>query len=114
MGAPSQAHRLAALPDVVELEAWMLHLQVMAHSAPEAVAKARGLAVEAVLRQQEFHQLGRLRHCDMISTALAALTAPHCAPDELLHGEQGGLHQLLGMISRACKGVYCTGGVLPR
>ena len=90
MGPPSQAHRLAALPDVVELNAWMLYVQVTAHTAPEAYAKARGMAVEAVLQQEEFHRLWRLRHCDMISTSLAALSSPHCAPHELLGGQAGG------------------------
>ena len=90
MGPPSQAHRLAALPDMVELNAWMLYAQVTAHTAPEAYAKARGVAVEAVLQREEFQRLGCLRHCDTINEALAALSTPQCAPEELLSGRAGG------------------------
>ncbi len=86
MGHPSQAHRLAALPDIVEFAGWMLHVQVVAHSVPEAYARTRGVAVEEALRQrQEFRQL--LRRCDMMSYALKL--RPGCAPDELLSGSKG-------------------------
>ena len=113
MGPPSQAQRLAALPDLVEFAAWMLHLQVMVHSAPEAYAQARGLAVETVLQQDAFRRQEGRRHCDMISTALSSLTTPHGAPDELLHDAKGGgMHsdQLLGTKSRACRTctAWCT------
>ena len=104
MGPPSQAQRLAALPDLVEFAAWMLHLQVMVHSAPEAYAQARGVAVEVALQQDAFCWQESRRHCDMISVALSRLTTPLCAPDELLHGGGGALHsdQLLGTNNRAC------------
>ena len=90
MGPPSQAQRLAALPDMVELGAWMLHLQAVVHSAPEAYAQARGLAVEAVMRQDEFRQLEHLRQCNTITVVLKMVANPHCAPDELLGGEGAG------------------------
>ena len=87
MGPPSQAQRLAALPDMVELGAWMLQLLAVAHSAPEAYAQARGLAVEAVMQQDEFRQLERLRHCNAIMVVLGMVVKPQCAPDELLGGK---------------------------
>ena len=110
MGTPSQAHRLAALPDVVEIAAWMLYALVTAHTAPEAAAKARGVALEAVLQGPEFHQLACVRHCDMISSSLAALGTPHCAPDELRGGHAGGQlsARLLAVIFRA--GWACIAG----
>ena len=89
MGPPSQAQRLAALPDLVEFAAWMLHLQVMVHSAPEAYAQARGLALARVLQREEFQRLVGLRHCDPLSLELRAFAQPRCAPDDLLGGGTG-------------------------
>ena len=111
MGPPSQAHRLAALPDVVEVAAWTLHLQVMLNSAPEACAQARGVALEVVFQdEKEFGQLKLARHCDSISRAISSLRTPPCAPDELQPDHEGGLtsDQLLGM-NCPCQGlgVYC-------
>ena len=96
MGPPSQAHRLAALPDVLELAAWMLHLKVTAHSAPEAYAQARGLALARVLQQLEFQRLVGLRHCDTLSLELRAFAQPHCAPDELLGNGAGEQYSTAG------------------
>jgi hypothetical protein len=90
MGPSSQAERLAALPDLAEVTAWMLHLQVVAGSTPEAYAWARGVAVEVALQQEFGHQLGRLRLCGELGHTLGMLTTPACHPDELQAGSRAG------------------------